>query len=112
MEKKINDIVIETPDGMEAYLEGNVVKFKPIEKKLTYDDIAKELFLNKDIVFSDCQGLPARTISDYSTYNHVNNCTSKRQAQKLVIINQLMNIAKYLNNDWQPNWHNDKEYKY
>lgn len=23
-----------------------------------------------------------------------------------------MNVAKYLNGDWQPNWYNDKEYKY
>lgn len=23
-----------------------------------------------------------------------------------------MNVAKYLNGDWQPNWNNDKEYKY
>lgn len=33
-----------------------------------------------------------------------NICTSKKQAEKLIAINKLMNVAKYLNGDWCPNW--------
>lgn len=47
MEKIINEIKIDVPEGTEAYLENNIIKFKPIEKKLTYKDIAKELFKDK-----------------------------------------------------------------
>lgn len=49
MEKIINEIKINIPEGMEAYLKGNVIKFKPVENKLTYENIAKELFDNKDV---------------------------------------------------------------
>ena len=44
---KANNLTIIPPEGMEAYLESNTIKFKPIEKKLTYRDIAKELFKYK-----------------------------------------------------------------
>lgn len=110
MEKKINDIMIETPEGMEAYLENNIVKFKPIEKKLAYENIAKELFENKDVWrISD---LIINKYNRTGCWNYLTNCISEKQAKKLLAINQLMNVAKYLNGDWQPDWNNNKESKY
>lgn len=47
MEKIINEIKIDVPEGTEAYLENNIIKFRPIKKELTYEDIAKELFKYK-----------------------------------------------------------------
>lgn len=47
MEKTINEIKIDVPEGMEIYLENNSIKFRPIKKELTYDNIAKELFKDK-----------------------------------------------------------------
>nr|DAG90984.1 MAG TPA: hypothetical protein [Crassvirales sp.] len=110
MEKKINNIVIETPDGMEAYLEGNIVKFKPIEKKLAYENIAKELFENKDVW--RISGLIINKYNRTGCWNYLTNCISEKQAKKLLAINQLMNVAKYLNGNWQPNWNNGNESKY
>lgn len=113
MEKKINNIVIETPDGMEAYLEGNIVKFKPIEKKLTYPHIAEKLFDKKCRVKIESAGI----IIEENNCNIINvpyptNCTSRKQAEKLLAINKLMNVAKYLNEDWQPDWNNNYENKH
>lgn len=31
---------------------------------------------------------------------------------KILAISQLMNIAKYYNEDWEPDWNNQDEYKY
>lgn len=115
MEKIINEIKIDVPEGTEAYLENNIIKFRPIEKKLTYRDIAKELFKDKKTYYTDAfcniRAIKAINDADINCYD-VNNCTSEKQAKKLLAINQLMNIAKYLNGDWKPNWFDDKESKY
>lgn len=34
------------------------------------------------------------------------------QPSKLVALSRLMNIAKYYNGDWKPNWSDKNEYKY
>lgn len=115
MEKIINEIKIDVPEGTEAYLENNIIKFRPIKKELTYEDIAKELFKYKKTYYTDdfCNIKAIKAINDADiNYYDVNNCISEKQAQKLLAINKLMNVAKYLNGDWQPNWNNDKERKY
>lgn len=44
------------------------------------------------------------------------NCKSiiinESNASKLVTLSRLMNIAKYYNGDWKPNWSDQNEYKY
>lgn len=102
MEKTINEIKIDVPEGMEAYLEDNIIKFKPIEKKLTYDDIAKELFENKDVW--RIGDLVINKYNRIGCWNYLTNCITEKQAEKLLAINQLMNVAKYLNDGWQPDW--------
>lgn len=115
MEKIINEIKIDVPEGTEAYLENNIIKFRPIEKKLTYRDIAKELFKDKKTYYTDAfcniRAIKAINDADINCYD-VNNCTSEKQAQKLLALNQLMNVAKYLNGNWQPNWDNNNGYEY
>lgn len=115
MEKIINEIKIDVPEGTEAYLENNTIKFRPIEKKLTYRDIAKELFKDKKTYYTDAfcniRAIKAINDADINCYD-VNNCTSEKQAKKLLAINQLMNVAKYFNGDWQPNWRDYGEGKY
>lgn len=102
---------------MEAYLDGNIIKFKPIKKKLTYDDIAKELFHNKYTYY------PYSSPNRDTDIQHTNignidfvsfplNCVSKKQVDKLFAIGKLMNVAKRLNGDWQPDWNNKQENKY
>lgn len=92
MEIKNNQLTIDIPEGMEIDLENSnlakgIVKFK--KKDITYDDILQECPTN----FS---GLRVR-----------NHCIDK-----ILAISQLMNIAKYYNKDWEPDWNNQDEYKY
>lgn len=92
MEIKNNQLTIDIPEGMEIDLENSnlakgIVKFK--KKDITYDDILQECPTN----FS---GLRVR-----------NHCINK-----IIAISQLMNIAKYYNEDWEPDWNNQDEYKY
>lgn len=108
--KNLKCVKIVPPEGMEWYQEGDEIKFRPVEKKLTYEDIAKELFNNKGV-----WRLEYDTIKEYlktSNWYYLNNSTSEKQAQKFLAINKLMNVAKYLNGDWQPNWSDSEESKY
>ena len=107
----MKQITIKVPDNCELKQDGNTYTIIEKEEKLTYEDVAKELFGNrKDIhyigEYGDIFKTKGKRIYD------LNNCTSSKQAQKLIAINKLMNIAKYLNGDWQPNWRVYNQYKY
>lgn len=94
MEIKNNQLTIDIPEGMNIDIENSdlakgIIKFK--SKYITYDDIENTLHLKET-----CIGITT----------DVNNI------DKLTAINELMNIAKYYNKDWKPNWNNNKEKKY
>lgn len=85
------------PEGMECYLDGSEIKFRPIENKpeiSCYDDITRKLF--------------EKEMGVYIT----SHCVSQKQAKKALAINKLLNIAKYLNDGWVPDWNNSVEQKY
>lgn len=105
-----NKLTIIPPEGMEAYQEGNEIKFRPIKKTLNYYNVAYKLFTNKTTWRIESSGKITSFIPEIF-YSCFNNCTSRRQAEKLLAINQLMNVAKYLNGNWVPNW-NSYERKY
>ena len=106
---------IPVPDGYEVFIseEGKPMIRKKEEggekpthdsaegNLITYDDILKKLFLNKESFF-----IGNTTISSITTgvnsYSHINNCTSEAQARRMAAFNKLQNIAKYLNGDWKP----------
>lgn len=93
MEIKNSQITIDIPKGMEIDTENSdftkgIIKFK--SKYITYDDIEKTLHLKET-----CIGITT----------DVNNI------DKLTAINELMNIVKYYNKDWEPNW-NEGDLKY
>lgn len=73
------------------------------EKPITYDDILKELFLNKIASWVGRTKIYIDTIGVVN-YNDQNNCTTEAQAKRLLAFNKLMNIAKYLNNGWVSNF--------
>lgn len=92
MKIKDNQLTIEIPEGMEIDLENTdlkngIIKFK--KKEIDYIDVCISLnTADKSIIVSDT------------------NC------KKIKAISQLMDIAKYYNKDWKPNWSNSKENKY
>lgn len=107
---KANNLTIIPPEGMEAYKEGNEIKFRPIKKELTYEDIARELFYDKTgYTLNSLDGIKQR--DNIVNYLLSSNATSAKQLRKLLAINKLMNVAKYLNGNWKPDW-NNKEIKY
>lgn len=106
---------IQVPEGYEIDKENSTfdcIKFKPIKNVLTYEDVAKELFLRKTGYYTDKFGSMCSAVLYDSQYLDSNNCTSEKQVQKLLAINKLMNVAKYLNGDWKPNWGDSNERKY
>ena len=94
MEIKNNQLTIDIPEGMEIDLENSnlakgIVKFK--KKDITYEDVEDALKLGKN-----CKSI----------------IINESNASKLVTLSKLMNIAKYYNKDWNPNWRSLEESKY
>lgn len=92
MEIKNNQLTIDIPEGMEIDLENSdltkgIVKFK--KKDITYDDILQSY------------------ATDFGGIRVPNHCIDK-----ILAISQLMNIAKYYNGDWKPDWDNSDKSKY
>lgn len=113
MKKKT--MIIHAPEGYEIDESQSTLReivFKPIKKKLTYDDIVKELFNNKTTWYIDRKGMIVSYMASESNCHDANNCISIKQAEKLLAINKLMNVATYLNNGWTPDWSNKDEAKY
>lgn len=81
---------------------------KTQEKPITYDDVLKELFLDKIAFWVGISKIYTATVG-MANYNGLNNCTSYAQAKRLLAFNKLMNIAKYLNGDWMPDFDGDQE---
>lgn len=85
MEIKNNQLTIDIPEGMEIDLENSdlakgIVKFK--KHDITYKNIEDAL----------------------SSENYAGAVINTSNGIKLEALNKLMNIAKYYNKDWEPNW--------
>lgn len=95
------ELKIIPPSGYEIDKENSTlecIKFKPIKKKkLTYDDIARELFEKKETFWIGSDSSICSEGGVGSAYKDVDNCTSEKQVEKLIALNKLMNVAKYLN---------------
>lgn len=89
--KKIEGDEKKTPDDKEG-------------KPITYDDICKDLFCNKDSYYLDKSNKVSSWVMTSSNYNDFDNCTSITQAKRMIAFNKLQNIAKYLNGGWKPNF--------
>lgn len=91
MEIKNNQLTIEIPEGMEIDLENSdlakgIIKFKT--KELDYKTIYNKI-CNKSLVID----------------------SHREDENKLRAISRLMNIARYYNKDWKPDWKH-REIKY
>ena len=77
---------------------------------ITYKEVSEKLFMDNPLYYVDSFGkivnykLSERdkckvSEKDFPKIYAPDNCTSEKQAKKLLAINQLMNVAKYLNGD-------------
>lgn len=111
---KTQELKIVPPEGYEVDWDNssmNTIRFKPIKKKLKYHNIAEKLFLNKITYFISVNG-EVRSHILTENPSRANNATSRQQLEQLLALNKLMNVAKYLNGDWKPDWKNKYEDKY
>ena len=92
------EIKINVPEGYEIDKENLTferIKFKPIKKELTYEDVAEELF-SSSLFTLDTIGRIIYACSPSLIFDKY-NATSKKQLERLLALNQLLNIAEYYN---------------
>jgi hypothetical protein len=92
------EIKIKVPEGYEIDRENSTlecIKFKPI-KKLTYKDVTEELFF-EGLFAIDFNGEIRHASSSSNSQCDRNNATNKKQLERLLALNQLLNIAEYYN---------------
>lgn len=109
------ELKIVPPEGYEVDWDNssmNTIRFKPIKKKITYQDVKAELFEDTKKYYIESAGniYSSRTIR-FSGENII-LATSKNQIEQLLALNKLMNVAKYLNGDWKINWRSKQEKYY
>ena len=103
---KENELTIEIPDGKTVDWEESKRQNKIVlkDKRLTYDDVCKKLFENKDIFYTNVAGdIESTSFLDTADWLYdKNNATTAHQLECILAKNKLANVAKYLNNGWKP----------
>ncbi len=90
---------IQVPEGYEIDTENSTfecIKFKPIKKEITYEDIADSLFCNNYLYISNYGEIEFSEDCGSESY-HKSNANDKKQLERLLALNQLLNIAEYYN---------------
>lgn len=97
MERK--EVKIQAPEGYEIDKENSTfecIKFKPIKRYITYEDVCNSIlevgyYTNSygEIVGSIVHAVNLRTGK--------NNATNTKQLERILALNQLLNIAEYYN---------------
>lgn len=92
---------IDIPEGYEIDKENSTfecIKFKPV-KNITYEDCCKKLFPNCKGFYINAWGEIVNIANNFSLEpsTSINTAPNKKQLEKLLALNQLMNIAYYYN---------------
>lgn len=113
---KTQELKIEAPEGYEVDWDNSskdTIRFKPIKKKITYQDVKEKLFPDsKSMFYLGKEGEITQTFSIKYHSRELLVSTSQQQLQQIRALNKLMNVAKYLNGDWEPNFTNFSERKW
>lgn len=113
METKIINIKDICPEGYKLDKERSTLDNLVFIEDINYNYVSEKLFYRKHGYYCDsCGHIRSIDVIDYGCQKYLNMCTSEKQAKKLLAINQLMNVSKYLNGNWKPNWNDYKEKKY
>lgn len=97
MEKK--KLKIQVPEGYEIDTENSTfecIKFKPVKKDITYKDVCDNILTTGYYIDSYCTIIK---VIEYEDNNRTdkNNATNRKQLERLLALNQLLNIAEYYN---------------
>lgn len=71
------------------------------DKQLTYKDVCRKLFVGYGWFFTDAEGGIHHTLGG-DAYSCANNSATKHQIECILAKNKLANVAKYLNDGWNP----------
>ena len=94
------EVKIQVPEGYEIDKENSTfecIKFKPVKRHITYNDICYILFKDKINFFITTNGNITDDTLVLDSAIDKNNATNKEQLEKLLALNQLLNIATYYN---------------
>lgn len=97
------EVKINIPEGYEIDKENSTfecIKFKPIKKYITYKDVCDNIFAKNYGYYISPSGNICDTLLKGLVYSE-DNAPNKKQLERLLALNQLMNIAYY---------YNDKQY--
>ena len=93
------EIKIDIPEGYEIDKENSTfecIKFKPIKKYITYKDVCDNIFAkNHGYHISPSENICYTPLKELA-YS-ADNAPNKKQLERLLALNQLMNIAYYYN---------------
>lgn len=93
------ELKVQTPEGYEIDKENSTfecIRFKLIKKDITYEDVCNSIL--KTGYYTDNRGR-ILYVTDYVDDVKIdkNNATNKKQLERLLALNQLLNIAEYYN---------------
>lgn len=109
--KWINDYTDEERGGAIAQIEWTFGAHN-LKPTLTYGGMTKELFKNGAWQVAGREYPSEFVFNEGANEHYFLNCTSEKQGQKLLAISRLLNVAKYLNGDWKPDWEDCRQGKY
>ena len=94
------ELKIQVPEGYEIDREKSTlecIKFKPIKKDITYEDVCNKLF-KKGSYYTEFDGNVGEIMKfDIESYTDRNNAINENQLEKILALNQLLNITEYYN---------------
>ncbi len=104
---KENELTIEIPDGKVIDWDESKKQNKIVlkDKRLTYEDVCKKLFLINNFYYICVNGEIGKvTSTDPSQFLlDANNATTEHQLECILAKNKLATVAIYLNDGWKPN---------
>lgn len=104
---------IDVPEGYVIDEVNSTFKTIVFKKKLdSYEEMMANIFEGNTIYRVDVKGDIQQFQCDETNYSAVANCKSVGQARKLLALNQLMNVATFINNGWKPEWGKNTERKW
>ena len=99
------ELRIQTPEGYEIDKENSTfecIRFKPIKKDITYDDVCHNIFKTGYYTYYTDNRGKILHITEYTEYTgdvkiDKNNATNSKQLERILALNQLLNITEYYN---------------
>lgn len=94
------ELKVQAPEGYEIDKENSTfecIRFKPIKKDITYDDVCNSIFESGYYIGNRGEITKVNAFIDNARVDK-NNATNKKQLERLLALNQLLNIAEYYNN--------------